>query len=143
MRLRNQLLLLALVALVMPWAGWQFVRGLEERLREGQAAALADSAGVLAGALAAFAPALPPPGPLWYVHDADRPIALDGRADDWGPAWRQAQTFGRAAAPRLRVALARYGGALHLLAEVVDATPLRHDASGASAGDGDALRLLL
>src|SRR5690606_2813005 len=143
MRLRNQLLLLALVALVLPWAGWQFVRGLEERLREGQAAALADSAGALAAALGAFAPALPAPGPVWYLHDAERPIALDGDPRDWGMAWQQAQAFGPAGAPRLAVALARYGGAVHLFARVADATPLRHDASGAAAGDGDALRLLL
>ena len=143
MRLRTQLLVLALVALVLPWAGWQFVRGLESRLREGQAGALADSAGVLAGALAAAPLDLPPPDPVWFVHEAARPIALDGDPSDWGPAWEQAQSFGAPGDPRLRIALARYGGALHLFATIVDPTPVRRDASGITAGDGDALRVLL
>lgn len=143
MRLRNQLLLLALVALVLPWAGWQFVRGLEARLRDGQAAALADSAGVVAGALAAARPALPTSGPVWYVHEARMPLRLDGHGDDWAPMWPQAQALGASVPPPLRVALARFGGALHLLAEVDDATRVRRDAAGPGAGEGDALRLLV
>ena len=128
MRLRNQLLLLALVVLVLPWAGWQFVRELEARLREGQAAALADSAGVVAGALGSVGVALPPSSSVWFVHESAHPLHPDGDPAEWGEAWARAQVLGAAAGdhaiadsddapPPLRVALAWYGGALHLFAE--------------------------
>lgn len=139
--LRKQLLLLALVTLVLPLAGWQFVRGLEGHLRDGQAAALTDSAEVLARVIAAGKPLLPRPGPLFFIADSRAPFRLDGKADDWASMRGQQQCFGAAgAATRLCLSLARYGGALHLLADVDDATPVRPPRD--SAQRGDVLRLL-
>ena len=143
MRLRTQLLLLAAATLVLPWAGWQIVRGLEERLRDGQAESLHDSARVLAGALAATLEDAPPTGPVWFVHAADAPITLDGHADEWRVDPAVAQAFGAGEAPPLQVVMSRSGGALHLLARMRDDSPVRRDATGPAAGDGDALRLLI
>ncbi|HET6603437.1 MAG TPA: ATP-binding protein [Xanthomonadaceae bacterium] len=115
MRLRSQLLLLAGVTLVLPWAGWQFARELEAGLREGQAAALTDSANALAAVVAAQRPALPPAGPVLFVHELDTPVRIDGSGGDWIDVWPQAQGFGDGPG-RLRVALGQYGAALHLYA---------------------------
>ena len=140
--LRKQLLLLGLVTLVLPLAGWQFVRGLEGHLRDGQAAALTDSAEVLSRVIAAEKPLLPRPGPLFFIADSRTPFRLDGNDDDWAALSGQQQCFSSKAASsekptRLCLLLARYGGALHLLADVDDATPVR------DSRRGDALRLLI
>ncbi|MEZ5464817.1 MAG: ATP-binding protein [Lysobacteraceae bacterium] len=140
--LRKQLLLLGLVTLVLPLAGWQFVRGLEGHLRDGQAAALTDSAEVLSRVIAAEKPLLPRPGPLFFIADSRTPFRLDGNADDWAALRGQQQCFTADASTderpaRLCLLLARYGGALHLLADVDDATVVREPRRG------DALRLLI
>jgi len=140
--LRKQLLLLGLVTLVLPLAGWQFVRGLEGHLRDGQAAALTDSADVLARVIAAEKPLLPRAGPLFFIADSRTPFRLDGQADDWVSMRGQQQCFSAGEETggkptRLCVLLAQYGGALHLLADVDDTTPIRDPRRG------DALRLLI
>ncbi|MCB1560517.1 MAG: histidine kinase [Xanthomonadales bacterium] len=140
--LRKQLLLLGLVTLVLPLAGWQFVRGLEGHLRDGQAAALTDSAEVLSRVIAAEKPLLPRPGPLFFTADSRAPFRLDGNGDDWAALRGQQQCFtadvvADESPARLCVLLARYGGALHLLADVDDATVVREPRRG------DALRLLI
>ena len=52
MTLRGKLLLVALSILVLPWAGWQFVRQMEFLLRQGQEQALLASAEALARSIA-------------------------------------------------------------------------------------------
>ena len=58
MSLRTKLLLLSLGVLVLPWAGWQFVREMETLLRQGQEQALLASAEALARGVA-VRPGLP------------------------------------------------------------------------------------
>ena len=60
MSLRTKLMLVALSILVLPWAGWQFVRQMEILLRQGQEQAMLASAEALARGLAARPGRLPP-----------------------------------------------------------------------------------
>ena len=58
MTLRLKLVLIALVTLLLPWAGFQFIKQMELLLREGQERAQLSSARALAQAFVATAPAL-------------------------------------------------------------------------------------
>ena len=48
MRLRRQLLLVSLLGLSLPWAGCQYIREMEDALRQGQSIALLASAQAVA-----------------------------------------------------------------------------------------------
>ncbi|MEM9056305.1 MAG: histidine kinase, partial [Pseudomonadota bacterium] len=52
MSLRKQLLLISLATLILPWAGCEYAREMEEALRQGQQDALLGSAAAVANALA-------------------------------------------------------------------------------------------
>ena len=47
MSLRTKLLLLSLLTLILPWAGWKYAQQMENTLRSGQEAALLTTADVL------------------------------------------------------------------------------------------------
>ncbi|MDE1897875.1 MAG: histidine kinase [Xanthomonadaceae bacterium] len=130
MTLRRKLLLVALSTLVLPVAGWLYLRQMEHVLRAGQADALQATARAVARALEVEGVPLPPAGPAWYVETATTPIAIDGYLDDWAPLapWVQKP------APGLRVQLARDGAALDIAIAVREGTRTRAD-----AGDADAL----
>ena len=144
MSLRFKLLLVALSTLVLPWAGWQFVRQVELLLREGQEQALLASARMLARAVEAKAIALPPTGPVYYLQSSNEHIAVDGYADDWSGLRDYAQAVGPATdAQRLRVTLARDRGDIHVLAEARDATRARFDPTDPRTQTGDAIEMVL
>src|SRR5689334_19840736 len=94
MSLRFKLLLVALSTLVLPWAGWQFVRQVELLLRQGQEQALLASAGMLAKTVEARGIAWPPSGPVLYLQRAAERIVVDGYADDWSELRPYAQALG-------------------------------------------------
>jgi len=83
--LRSQLLLITLLVLALPIAGWQFARQVERTLRAGHAEALIDitrtTARLLANQAGEFWPATD--GPVRYVHHPATSLFLDGYADDW------------------------------------------------------------
>lgn len=143
MSLRIKLLLVALVALVLPWAGFQFVKQMEVLLRQGQEQAQLSSAQALAQALIATAPAIPAAGRLLVLPQAPRVLLLDGSADDWDTeALRPlARSDGR-----LTLRLAARAETLFGVIEVVDGTRNRVDVAAESHGDevvlhlGDGLR---
>ncbi|MFN3842915.1 MAG: ATP-binding protein [Rehaibacterium terrae] len=142
MRLRSQLLLVALSVLVLPWAGWQFIRQMETLLRQGQAQALLASAEALARGLALQPETLPAAGPALFVQELAAPPRLDGRADDWQGAVLPTRRFGHAGrADAVELTLGRAQDSLYLLIRVRDDTPLRADAHWQIAARRDHLRL--
>ena len=90
MNLRAQLLLIAALALALPWAGCEYIRQTELGLRTNERDLLALTAASVASSLAlrhegAFAAAAPDQGTL-YLAPLQRAPTLDGYASDWLPA---------------------------------------------------------
>ncbi len=93
MRLRTQLLFVALLTLALPWAGCQYVREMEGILREGQEDALLATAQAISHVVGKE------PATLYrhsihieqmgdtaldvYAHQLKQEISVDGFADDW------------------------------------------------------------
>lgn len=142
MSLRGKLLLVALSILVLPWAGWQFVRQMEILLRQGQEQALLASAEALARGIAARPGHLPPATDSWYVHRLDFAPRLDGDGGDWQDAQSRPYDFGDGT-PWLHVTLARASERLHVLAAVDDPTRQRGEAHWPGDLDFDRLQLRL
>ncbi len=94
MSIRKQLLLVSLLTLALPFAGYGYVREMESALRQGQEEALLGNARAVAGVLEGRMPLLFRyaelatigwrPGRDVYAHPLDRPVHLDGYAQDWG-----------------------------------------------------------
>lgn len=120
MSLRLQLLIVALVILLLPLAGWQSVREMESFLRQGREEALMASTRVTAGALReAFGRAAESEGGL-YVRHIGYPPTMDGYADDWSLWLPWSQTFGRGDELSAELALARDERFLYGLLRVED-----------------------
>ena len=91
MNLKRQLLLVSLLTLVLPWAGYQFIHETESALRVGQQQMLAGTARAIADSLARY-PEEFPRGPSGdeavadqlYGHPLGNRPELDGYFDDWG-----------------------------------------------------------
>ncbi|GIX38170.1 MAG: proteobacterial dedicated sortase system histidine kinase [Silanimonas sp.] len=123
MTLRRQLLLLALSALVLPWAAWRALVQMEGLLRQGQQQALEATAEAVARSLALRPALLPPAAPAVPLHALAQAPRLDARNEDWGEvAWPLATD---PAVPGLGFALGQYNERLWLLAQVRDETPAR------------------
>lgn len=128
MRLTHKLILVGLVVLVLPWAGWQSLRETEQFLRAGEERALLATAGVLARA-AGQQYQRRPWQPGLYVRSPAAPPLLDGYVEqDWEP-WESAQALGPA-----RLALAERAGELYLAVEVKDAS-VRYGRAPGLGGD--------
>lgn len=149
MTLRRKLGLLSLVLLVLPWAAWRFVGTTESLLRSGEAQALQARADTLARSLTTL-DALPPPAgaPGLYVWPADRPVSVDGYADEWRD-WPAARPLPRvagidaAASARARLAVAADADGLYLLVTVTDGERTYRGSPSAPVTAGDHLRLRL
>ncbi|HEX5756229.1 MAG TPA: histidine kinase, partial [Arenimonas sp.] len=124
MQLRSKLLLVSLSILVLPWAGWQFVRQLEVLLRAGQEQALLASAEALARGIAQMPGRLPPAGNGWFAQRLGFAPRLDGEAGDWQGAAAEPLAFG-AGRPWLRAAVGRSNERVYLFLQVDDATRQR------------------
>ena len=96
MSIRLQLLIVALTTLILPWAGCQYARELENALRVSQENALESTADTIALALSAqparvfHGPEDPRPyaeaqGDLYVFALHSAPL-LDGYREDWGVA---------------------------------------------------------
>jgi two-component system sensor histidine kinase ChvG len=132
MSLRTKLLLLSLLTLILPWAGWQYAQQMETTLRRGQEDALLSTADVLSRVVASEPELLyrvgelksqfdPAHGDLFAPLLTMEPL-LDGFPDEWPAPSRSvpgfdAQNPGEApAAPKIRVGVHRRS--LHLYVEV-------------------------
>ncbi len=90
MNLKRQLLLVSLLALMLPWAGCEFISGTESALRAGQQQMLSGTARAIADSLSRdreeFPEAAPPDfrfGEQLYGHPLDNAPLIDGYIDDW------------------------------------------------------------
>ncbi|HAI59716.1 MAG TPA: histidine kinase [Xanthomonadaceae bacterium] len=126
MTLRRQLLLLALIALVLPWAAWQALVQMESLLRQGQQQALEASAEALARSLALRPALLPPAQPALRLHELTTAPRLDGDLVDWGAIAQPLEAD--AGAPALRFAIAHYNDRRLIAIAVDDTTPVRGEA---------------
>lgn len=92
MKLRRQLILVSLLTLSLPWAGCQYLREMEDALREGQGRALLATAEAVANRIASeptliatltqnFADVAPEP--QFYAHPFATSVVLDGYDDEW------------------------------------------------------------
>lgn len=132
MTLRIKLLLVALVALVLPWAGFQFVKQMEVLLRQGQEQAQMASAQALARALVATAPVIPATGRALGLGAAPPMLLLDGSGDDWESVKLPAIPGGGG---RMTLRLALGDGTLFGLLEVRDQSRQRADVGSDSRAD--------
>lgn len=126
MSLRRQLLLLALITLVLPWAAWQALVQMESLLRQGQQQALEASGEALARSLALRPTLLPPAGPSLPVHALAASPRLDADAADWGDVATPLEAD--PSLPGVRFAVGHYNERRLLFIAVDDATPQRGEA---------------
>jgi two-component system, OmpR family, sensor histidine kinase ChvG len=123
MKLRGQLLAVTLVVVLIPVAGWQFVKTLEQSLRHAHEQALIDSATAIARTLASDLPeSWTGPSDGLYVHRLEGDIHLDGHDGDWERWLDQARVLpssSQGLTARLLLAQ-RERGRLHLLLRVDD-----------------------
>ena len=124
--LRRQLLLLALIALVLPWAAWQALVQMENLLRQGQQQALEASGEAVARSLALRPALLPPAAPSLPVHALAVSPRLDGDVSDWGDVASPLEA--EAALPGVRFAVGHYNERRLVFIAVDDATPQRGEA---------------
>lgn len=134
MSLRTKLLLLSLLTLILPWAGWKYAQQMETTLRSGQEAALLVTADVL-GRVVASEPELlyrvgdlketfdPEHGDLFAPLLPTQPL-IDGFADEWPQPSRPVPGFKVAvqrSEPLLHLGV--HGRSMHLYAEVMAPRP--------------------
>ena len=151
MSLRAKLLLLSLLTLILPWAGWQYAERMETTLRRSQEDSLLTTADVL-GRVVASQPELlyrfpdelqenfdPQHGDIFAPLLATQPL-IDGFADEWPNPSRPVPGFD-SDSPRLRLGI--FGRFMHAYVEVVD-TSVRYEnptAEGAAVS-ADADRII-
>ena len=126
MNLKQQLLLVSLLTLVLPWAGVQFIRETESALRAGQQQMLAGTARLVADSLAQYAEEFPPSqvgerlaGDQLYGHELESKPEIDGYFDDWTTARKSLRALRGSDGP-VRFALGLFDEAVYLYVEVSD-----------------------
>jgi len=129
MSLRSKLLLLSLLSLVLPWAGWRYAQEMETTLRHGQEAAVLSTADVLSRVVASEPELLYRVRALSHDFDPERgdlfaPLLpttplLDGFPDEWPVPTRPVPGFQRdQEAQPLLLRLGVSNRSMHLYAQV-------------------------
>jgi two-component system sensor histidine kinase ChvG len=128
MTLKRQLLLVSLLALLLPWAGCEFIRETESALRTGQQQMLAGTARALASTMATrsndYPPGLDPStGSVateqHYIHALAKAPTIDGYFDDW-PLGLDSLRSMRGADGPIQMAMGSYGRNFYLYVDVRD-----------------------
>lgn len=143
MKLRSQLLLVTVLVVLIPMAGWQFVKGLEQSLRQAHEQTLIDSATAIARNLAIDLPEhWSGPSDGLYVHPLEGGIHLDGHDAEWERWLDQARTLETSSETlEARLLLAAHElGRLHLLLRVDDSSLVFSDPAD---GPGDRVELII
>jgi dedicated sortase system histidine kinase len=90
MNLKRQLLLVSLLALMLPWAGCEFIRETESALRSSQQQMLSGTARAIADAIAQYPEEFPATraadfvyGDQLFGHSLEVRPEIDGYVDDW------------------------------------------------------------
>jgi signal transduction histidine kinase len=129
--IRTKVLLVAVLLLTIPYVGYQFVREMENHLRDSLEQSLLGAAQALAGALhdrAGLLDESPPDstrkGEI-YAHPLPRNMQIDGYLEDWGAHLGQLEPLGGADSgpegPAARYVAGKHGPYLYLLVTVRDA----------------------
>jgi dedicated sortase system histidine kinase len=126
MNLKRQLLLVSLLTLVLPWAGYKFIRETESALRTGQQQMLAGTARAIADSLAQYPEEFPPagnsdhvPGDQVYGHRLATRPEIDGYFNDWALDRESLRTLRGVDGPIL-FALGLLDDSVYLYVEVSD-----------------------
>jgi two-component system sensor histidine kinase ChvG len=128
-------LLVAVLLLTIPYVGYQFVREMENHLRDALEQSVLGAAQALAGALHERVDVVPAPpsegapaalnGEI-YAHPLPQDMQIDGYVEDWGAHMGQLQALqgevggGQAAAPWASFVAGKRGPYLYLLVVVKD-----------------------
>lgn len=150
MRLRRQLILLAGLTLILPWAALQYVSEMQSILRDGQLRAMTASAKAVAKMIASdgeylaqlsHAVVAPQSDPL-YAHPLLAAPIVDGYDDEWRYFPFQARTLGdRDASVHGNLQLAEYGSAYYAFVRVHDRDLHYHNPARDAVASGDHLVL--
>lgn len=141
MTLKRQLLLVSLLALMLPWAGCEFIRETESALRVGQQQMLAGMARAVANAVAGPAEEYPDrlvdnePSEQLYVHALNTRPTIDGYVEDWLLDRRSLRTVQGVHGP-IQVTIASYGRMVYVYADVKDANVVYATAQSMMPDDG-------
>jgi dedicated sortase system histidine kinase len=126
MNLKRQLLLVSLLTLVLPWAGYQFILETESALREGQQQMLAGTARAIAESLKQYPEEFPVSrgtnyqfGDQLYGHQLESRPKIDGYFDDW-LIDRASLRMLRGTDGPTRFAIGLYAQSVYLYVEVAD-----------------------
>jgi dedicated sortase system histidine kinase len=128
MSLKRQLLLVSLLTLVLPWAGYRFIHETESALRAGQQQMLGGTASAFGDRLAQY-PEEFPAGPRGdeavtdqiYGHPLESRPEIDGYFDDWSIERTALRTLHGVDGP-IRFAVGLFDEAVYLYTEVSDRT---------------------
>jgi len=126
MNLKRQLLLVSVLTLVLPWAGYQFIHETESALRAGQQQTLAGMARTIADSLAKYPEEFPESritgfvdGDQIYGHPLETRPEIDGYFDDW-TIGRESLRALRGTDGPIRFAVGLFDEAVYLYVEVID-----------------------
>lgn len=142
MNLKRQLLLVSLLTLVLPWAGYQFIYETESALRAGQQQLLAGTAQAVAGSLAQYREEFPDTprsdhvhGDQLYGHQLETRPEIDGYFDDWTLEEDSLRTLHGADGP-VRFAFGLFDQAVYIYVEVSDRNVIFATPGRGTANDG-------
>lgn len=125
MNLKRQLLLVSVLTLVLPWAGYQFIHETESALRAGQQQQLAGTARAIADSLAQHPEEFPATangqatGDQLYGQPLETKPEIDGYFDDWSLEHSSLQSLRGTDGP-IRFAIGLIDQAVFLYVEVSD-----------------------
>ena len=126
MNLKRQLLLVSILTLVIPWAGYRFIFETESALRAGQQQMLAGMARAISDSLGEYPeefPSAPGSGESVadqvYLHPLDSPPGIDGYMDDWSIGRESLRTLHGVDGP-VKFVLGIADDVVYLYAEVRD-----------------------
>jgi len=141
MNLKRQLLLVSVLTLVLPWAGYQFIRETESALRAGQQQMLAGTARAIADSLAQHPEEFPPQangqptGDQLYGQPLETRPEIDGYFDDWSLERSSLRSLRGTDGP-IRFAIGLIGQAVYLYVEVSDRNVVFTQPGAAALDDG-------
>ena len=131
--IRTKVLLVSVLLLTIPYVGYQFVREMENHLRDGLEQSVLGAAQALAGALhdrLDLMPVNPPESPQSryqgeiYAHPLPQEMQIDGYLDDWGAHMDQLVPIGPAPADGSALTAGfvagKHGAYLYLVVTVKD-----------------------
>lgn len=125
MNLKRQLLLVSLFALLLPWAGCEFIRETESALRNVQQQMLAGTARALANTMAQYSEEYPQrqrgnlASEQLFLHQLSKAPNVDGYFDDWELPEGALRTLAGSEGP-VRIAIASDDVSVYLYVEVSD-----------------------